>query len=247
MTTLVLEKKANEFRNVHGLGSNDSIHLKGLLHKLNVLTIYRPLSAGFSGMAMRINYGQDVNRFVLINSNKTIGHQHFTICHELYHLFVQQDFTSMVCVTGEFQKKNKEEYNADVFAAHLLLPESGIKSLIPDEELDHDKVKLSTVLKIEQYFSCSRQALLYRLKSLGIISSQRKEQLGQNVKRGAVEFGYKTSLYEPGNHYEVIGDYGSLARELFEREDISETHYYSLLTDLGIDVGEIDSLEDARA
>ena len=244
MNPLVLEKKANDFRNVHGFGSNDSIRLKSLLYKLNVLTVFRPLSAGFSGMAIKVNNGQQVKRFVLINSSKTLGHQHFTICHELYHLFIQENFQSMVCSAGEFKKKDKEEYNADVFAAHLLLPENGIKSLIPDEELGKDKIKLRTILKIEQYFSCSRAALLYRLKGLEIVTAKKLEEFNQNVKRSAVEFGYTTGIYEPGNHNEVIGDYGSLARELFDNELISESHYYSLLLDLGMNSQEIEEIEE---
>lgn len=234
MNQLILEKKANDFRNRNGLGSNDSIRLKSLLYKLDVLTVFKPLRAGFSGMALKIDKDGGVKRFVLINSNKTLGHQHFTICHELYHLFIQENFHSMVCTAGEFAKSDKEEYNADVFAAHLLLPENGIKSLIPDDELSKDKIRLKTILKIEHYFSCSRSALLYRLKDLGLISSRKWDELSNHVKRSAIEFGYSTRIYESGNHHEVIGDYGTLARELFEKEIISESHYYSLLLDLGM-------------
>ena len=246
MNQLILEKKANDFRNRNGLGSNDSIRLKSLLYKLDVLTVFKPLSAGFSGMALKIDKDGDIKRFVLINSNKTLGHQHFTICHELYHLFIQENFHSMVCTAGEFAKKDKEEYNADVFAAHLLLPENGIKSLIPDDELSKDKIRLKTILKIEHYFSCSRSALLYRLKDLGIISSGKWDELSYHVKRSAVEFGYSTGIYESGNHHEVIGDYGTLARELFDKEIISESHYYSLLLDLGMNGDEIEKLENGE-
>lgn len=246
MNPLILEKKANDFRNRNGLGSNDSIRLKSLLTKLDVLTVFKPLSAGFSGMALKIDKEGDIKRFVLINSNKTLGHQHFTICHELYHLFIQENFNSMVCTAGQFAKKDKEEYNADIFAAHLLLPENGIKSLIPDEELGKDKIRLKTILKIEHYFSCSRLALLYRLKDLGIISSRKWEELSTHVKRSAIEFGYSTGIYESGNHHEVIGDYGTLARELFDKEIISESHYYSLLLDLGMNGDEIEKLENGE-
>ncbi len=246
MNHLILEKKANDFRNSNGLGSNDSVRLKSLLYKLDVLTVFKPLSAGFSGMALKIDKEGEIKRFVLINSNKTLGHQHFTICHELYHLFIQERFDSMVCTAGKFAKADKEEYNADVFAAHLLLPEIGVKSLIPDEELSKDKIRLKTILKIEQYFSCSRTALLYRLKELGIISPVKWEEFNSNVRRGAIEFGHSTVIYENGNHHEVIGDYGTLARELFDKEIISESHYYSLLLDLGMNSNEIEKLENGE-
>ncbi len=70
MNQLILEKKANDFRNRNGLGSNDSIRLKSLLYKLDVLTVFKPLSTSISGMALKIDKEGEVKRFVLINSNK---------------------------------------------------------------------------------------------------------------------------------------------------------------------------------
>lgn len=246
MNHLVLEKKANDFRNSNGIGSNDSIRLKSLLYKLNVLTVFKPLSSTFSGMAIKVENGKEIKRFILVNSSKTLGNQHFTICHELYHLFIQEKFTSMVCTTGEFKRSDGEEYNADIFASYLLLPETGIKSLIPDEELGKDKITLKTILKIEQYFSCSRAALLYRLKHLEIISSHYSEPFYNNVKRGAVEKAYTTDLYESGNHNQVIGDYGTIAYDLYENEIISESHYFTLLHDLGMNIEEIEKLDNGK-
>ena len=45
----------------------------------------------------------------------------------------------------------------------------------------------------------------------------------------------------------VLGDYRTVARELFDKELISETHYYSLLIDLGMNVDEIDALKSGEA
>lgn len=246
MNHLVLEKKANDFRNVLGIGGASCIQLNSLLYKLNVLTVFKPLSSGFSGMAVKVANGDDVKRFILINSAHPKGKQNFTICHELYHLYIQENFTTAICTTGVFDRKGGEEYNADVFASYLLLPENGIMSLIPDRELGSDRISLTTILKIEQYFGSSRAALLYRLKHLKIIDSEYYDLYSKNVKRGAVELGYTTDLYEEGNHNQVIGDYGSVARELYEKEKISESHYYSLLLDLGMNVEEIEKLNNGE-
>ena len=242
MNDLILEKKASEFRNMNGIGANDSIRLKSLLSKLNVLTIYKPLNTNFTGMAIKIKNGEDVKRFILVNSNKTLGNQHFTICHELYHLYIQVAFSSMMCNTGKYSRTDKEELNADLFASYLLLPESGIKVLIPDNELSKGKILLKTIIKIEQYYSCSRAALLYRLKQLNLIDSNVYDTYKDNVKRSALEFGYSINLYEPGNHYLVVGDYGTIARGLFDREIISESNYFTLLLDLGMNVDEIEKI-----
>jgi Zn-dependent peptidase ImmA (M78 family) len=245
MNDLLLEKEAFSFRTDHGLHSTDPIRLKSLLQRLNVITVFTPLSGQFSGMAIKAQKGSTYERFMLVNSNTTVGKQHFTICHELYHLFVQPDFSSQVCKTGLFDKKlDKNEYYADIFASFLLLPTEGLLKNIPDEELNKKPISLRTILFIEHQYSCSRRALLYRLKSLNLIKQAEYDAFTINVKRGALENGFQTALYEPGNNQTTIGDYGSLARELYDKEKISQSHYYSLLTDFGIDITKLDEAEN---
>lgn len=228
---LSLEKTASEFRQTYGLNDRQPIRLRSFLQELNVQTVFKPLSESFAGMAMKI----DDERFMLVNSNHSLARQHFTICHELYHLFVQKNFTSQVCNTGQFNYKDPEELNADWFAAYLLIPRDGVLMQIEDwDELDKNQIKLATILKLEQFFSCSRSALLIRLEEIGLVDRAYGSQFKDNVKRSASLFGYTTELYEPGNANQTIGDYGTLARQLFDTEQISESHYTQLLIDLGI-------------
>jgi Zn-dependent peptidase ImmA (M78 family) len=243
----ILEKKAAELRRIAGYNQNDCIRFKSLLLKLNVLTVFKPLETNFSGMAVKIGSGEEPARFILVNSSQSLGKQHFTISHELYHLFVQEVFTSQVCKAGLYNKNSdKEEINADIFASYFLLPETGVKDLIPDNELRKKKISLSTLLKLEHYFSCSRSALLYRLKQLNIIDGTYYDTFKSDVKKGAALHGYDLSLYERGNDNDFIGDYGSLAKKLYDEEKISETHYFSLLSDLGIKIEEIDYFRDDK-
>ena len=96
---------------------------------------------------------------MLINSNQPRGRQHFTIAHELYHLFIEEKPTPHKCNPG--YSKNKVEQNADMFASSLLMPEAGICQLIPETELNTRNISIATILKLEHYFSVSRSALLY--------------------------------------------------------------------------------------
>lgn len=227
-----LKKKAVEFRNEWGFGSTDPISLKSLLLKLNVITVFEALSDDFSGMS--VITGDD--KFMLINANHSLGRQHFTICHELYHLFVDENFKPHHCHTGSFDKKDLNEYKSDVFASYILIPENGVINLIPESEIKKDKITIQTILKIENYFSCSRMAFLFRLKDLKLISSTKFDEFSVNVKSNAKAYGYSSSLYEPGNNNLVIGDYGTIAKQLFDKDKISEGHYVSLMSDIGIDV-----------
>ncbi len=243
MSQLVLEKYAANFRAQLGYGNTESIHLKSLLHKLGVLAVFRPLDMELSGIAIKSG---DSNRFMLVNTARTLGHQHFTICHELYHLFIQEGFDYQVCQVGLFEKKDKEEFNADIFASKFLIPEEGILALVPDTELRKAKVTLATILKIEQYFSCSRRALLNRLFELKLIDKNQKEEFKDNVRASAMNHGYSLKLYEKNELSEVIGDYGILARKLFEQDKISETHYYGLLEDIGLNFSTLGNSGDEK-
>lgn len=231
MNQLVVEKQAAQFRVELGLSNTESIPLRSLLLKLEVLTVFKPLDMDVSGIA--IKSGEN-NRFMLVNTARTLGHQHFTICHELYHLFFQKNFDFQVCQVGKFDKKSKEEFFADLFAAKFLIPDEGIVALIPDQELNQGLVSLGTVLKLEQYFSCSRKALLNRLLELKLIRKKEEIAFGTHVQAHALQYGYSTKLYEKDLKTEVIGDYGDMAKKLFDAERISESHYLELLGDIGI-------------
>lgn len=249
MNERILEKEACSFRQHCGLNNTDPIRLKSLLQKLNVITVFAPLADNFSGMALKFRDEKTGDsRFMLVNAAQSLGKQHFTICHELYHLFIQQNFVRQICLTGQFNKrdKDKNEYFADVFASYLLLPEEGLLDNIPNEELEKSKISLGTIVYLEQFYSCSRKALLYSLKRLGLITGDEYMAYAENVKRSALIHGFSTALYEPGNNGLFIGDYGSIAKSLFDRERISESHYYSLLSDLGIDITKMDDQQNGE-
>ncbi len=242
-----IEQKARNFRNENALTPSEPFRLKSLLIQLGVIAIFKPLkdNSSISGMALKINSKENIYRFIFINSQQTLGRQHFTICHELYHLFIQENFSHQFCNTGIFNKKDKEEYNADYFASFFLLPEDGILKMIPPKErTKKNQITLSTILKIEQYFSSSRAALLIRLEDIGIIDKKYSENFKSNVRREAWLNGYQTTLYKPGNHNLIIGDYGEKAKRLFDNEKISESHFASLMLDIGIDIFEGENLNN---
>jgi Zn-dependent peptidase ImmA (M78 family) len=228
----ILQKEASEFRSRMGFGSMEPVRLKSLLIKLNVLTLFKKLPENFSGMAIRV----DDLRFMLINSEHSIGRQNFTICHELYHLYIDKNFTPHQCNTGVFDKKELTEYKADYFASYFLLPEDGIINLIPETELSRDKINLETILKIEHYFSCSRTALLRKLKEMELITSRLYNEYAGRIKYNAKQYGYPVQLYEGGNEGLSLGNFGTGAKQLFDEDKISEGHYAELMNDIGIDI-----------
>lgn len=221
------ELLAVRFRNMLHLPQDTPIVVKEVLEQLNILTMFRSLSEDSFGMSIKTKDGL---RFMLVSSNSTIGRQHFTIAHELYHLFYDENPTPHMCgVDG----KSPLEQSADMFASNLLLPRVGLLSMLPESFSETKQVDIATIVKMVQKFQVSRQALLYRLKRLSIINeAQLQTLLSAPIKDMAMRRGFDTSVYEKCNDGLIIGDYKSLATDIFEKGLISEGHYNELLNAL---------------
>lgn len=218
------EMLAFKFRTENGFSYNEPLDMKTVLRKCNILTVYRPLSEKAYGMSLRSKSG---DKFVLINSTRTLGRQHFTIAHELYHLFYDENPRPHVC---GMQEDSVAERNANLFASVLLMPKESIFQQIPPKETVGNSISIATVLRLEQLYAVSRESMLYRLKTVGIIGEDKLQELLRFPKvETAKEYGYDTSLYLPGNDGLVIGDLVAMARELYEKGKISEGHYVELL------------------
>jgi len=236
---LSLEKAATKFRKENGYDTFNPIRIKSLLLQLNVLTVYKEMNEKFSGLSLKI----DEHRFMLINAKHSIGRQHFTACHELYHLYVQENFEKTIC--DDANETEGEEENADVFAANLLIPGDGLLRQIPDEELKKNKIKINTILEIEQFYACSHKALLRRLNDLGLITTEYNAEIKYDIKNIAEQYGYDKKLYEPGNTGLVLGNFGAKAKNLYDKDIISESHYLELMRIIGITFEEIGDANDS--
>ena len=224
-----IEQLALKMRAQAGLNPFEPIHTKTLLRKLGVMVIYRPLSEKACGLSMRSADGS--GKFMLINSNNSRGRQHFTICHELFHLFYDEEPKPHICGTPGMERE-PAEINANAFASALLLPQAGVLESIPSEEIMNRRITTATMLRVEQLFGVSHQSLCYCLRHLRLLTEEKLQihlEESKVIQDIATEYGYDLSLYQPGNEGVVIGDFGEKARLLFEQERISEGHYVELL------------------
>lgn len=236
----LVEKVAN-FRASHGYGVTEPIHLKGFVLKNNVITLFRPLSDSLSGMALKVGD----HKFMMINQRHSVGRQHFTMAHELYHLFVQENFTSQKCFTSQFEKSlDIEEAKADFFASHFLLPELGVLELIPKDERGKNQISANTIFRIQQVYSVSVKAVVHRLVELDYVDKQYYDKYSMGLKSLARNLGFDIRLLESGNSGVTLGNYAELANKLFSKRKISESYYLELLNNIGIDPFEENHSED---
>jgi Zn-dependent peptidase ImmA (M78 family) len=225
---------ATRFRRQFDLGDADPIHIETVLNKLKLLTVFAQMSDNFSGMAAKI----DGNRFLLINCAHTRGRQIFTICHELYHLYIQETFEFEVISHSTKMLKDDQEKLADAFASELLIPEKGIQELVIKENYIGKTIVLDHVIKLEHYFQVSRAAMVYRLISLGFLdkSTEHNPIFMSNVKDAALKRGYEINLYEPSKPRIISSDYFEKAQHLYNKDKIGLADYAQLLHDIGIDL-----------
>lgn len=230
-------QKAVEFRRRFDLGQADPIRIDSLLTKLDLMTVFAEMSGDFSGMAAR--FGDD--GFLLINCSVPKGRQVFTICHELYHLFVQKNFEFEVISDSKKGSKSTEEKLADAFAVELLMPEKGIQEVLLKQNYLGKNIELDHVIKLEQYFQVSRQSMYYRLLNLGFINKAEnlEAKYFSDVKESAEIRGFDVSLYEPTKARVISSDYFEKAQFLYSNEKIGLTDYAQLLKDIGIDLFEL--------
>jgi Zn-dependent peptidase ImmA (M78 family) len=231
---LEIDEKANKFRREKGYGATDPINLISFLFKNNVVTLFKPLSGTLSGMAIKAP--EDL-LFIMINDNHSLGKQHFTIGHEIYHLFIQENFTSQRCITGLFSKQSEpEEVKADLFSACFLLPSLGVIELIPHEERKKiNLISADTILRIQRNYSVSFTAVIYRLIELDFIDNTYFDLYNTGKAALANRLGYGIDLFKPGNKGRVVGDYAAIANDLFTTNKISESYYLELMNTIDLD------------
>ena len=229
-----LSYQANELRKRFGEDLSSPIDVFAILQSQENLTlVFYPFSDRISGMCVRARSGEQL---IAINSTRTLGRQRFTAAHELYHLFVQDKITTVICGNEIGASKDEEEKNADCFASYFLVPNDALRSFI-EKNLQNGArrpLTLEDVIHIEQRFRMSRQATLYRLVGDGWLTQDFANTLKADIIASARKLGYSDELYIPtpvSRQTFTLGAYIELAGQLNDRERISTGKYEELLLD----------------
>lgn len=229
-----LSYQANELRKRFGEDLSSPIDVFAILQSQERLTlVFYPFSNRISGMCVRTRSG---DQLVAINSTRTLGRQRFTAAHELYHLFVQDETTTVICGNEIGAARDVEEKNADCFASYFLAPNDALRSFIEKYLLKETRRPLSVedVVRIEQYFKMSRQATLYRLVGDGLIDLDFANTLKVDIISSARKLGFGDELYIPtpdNRQYFTTGSYIGLAERLMDGNLISNGKYEEMLLD----------------
>jgi len=227
-----LNSEAVMLRKRYGEDPMSPLDIFALLERMdNITLVFYPFSERISGICVKL----ENDKLIAVNSCLSYGRQRYSAAHELYHLFVEENFISAICEQDIETDKRVSEKEADIFASYLLAPYDSLKSFIANT-LKKNPLTLSTddVVRIEQYFQMSRQAALFRLVNEGYIRREFAEKLKTQVIKSAYRLGYNASLYLPlpeNKRYMTTGKYIELAEALKEKDIISVGKYEEFLLD----------------
>jgi len=221
--------KALGLRKELGEDTTSPIDIFSLAHTITQLTlVFYPMGDHLSGMCIK----NDGNPVIAINSSMSVGRQRFSMAHELYHLYDDENKQSTVCAI-KIGTGNDTEKAADQFASYFLIPPVALSESIKKiHSMSTGNLGIKEIVKLEQYFGVSRQALLYRLIGDNKLTPQQAEQFRQGVIRSAVNLGYDDSLYKPlpeDKQYKTYGYYIQQAEELLRKDLVSTGKYEQLL------------------
>ncbi len=223
--------KALETRNQLGLSSHEPIDIfRALKYKQNISLVFLPFKgeSKISGMFLK----KDKVKLILINTEKTLGHQIFTAAHEFYHIKYSLGREGGACRAGVFDQNAVEEFRADQFAVNLLLPKEGLEFYI-EKRFGEKALEMEDIIELENYFNVSHQCMVWRLQEINRFAKITADFFKEGVKNEAKMLGFSTKLYEPTYGNETMSDVPKKIKKAREKGLISKGKAKEFLLNFG--------------
>lgn len=142
-------------------------------------------------------------RCIYVNSHHSLGKQNYSLAHELYHAFFEPDKTA-VCFENDISTV-ENEYFAECFASHFLMPESEVLSVIKTIGISLQNFKIVDAIRLQHYFKVSLTAIIIKLSKMKLITYDYGKRLQENcsienaqaLQRLTRELGYDVNLILP--------------------------------------------------
>lgn len=171
-------KRAREARSELGLGAEAPVRclLTLVERQLELPVVIAALPHPIAGCCWN-----DGARVVLwVNGTHAAVRQRFTLAHELGHLRCRHEVLVEVDTFETLAGKTTDsrEIQANAFAAELLAPTAGVRSMIDGEPT------LDDVVLMAASFGISTIAALYRLNTLNLTTKARHEKLKEEIDDG---------------------------------------------------------------
>ena len=216
-----------DFGNYWGRSLFDFVEKLKLESDRDILLFRLPFN--ISNISGFVGYKND--QFVVFtNTNKNLGHEIFTLAHEIYHLLENENKIREKVIINE--SENVCDYNdniADKFAEELLLPENKLKEeykrLLNEDDLTLPDEKI--IIQLQQLFYVKYKVVTKRIADLGFIDIDRKEEidqiLGENdsLLKLTQKLGYNNKLNKPSKKVELPKKFLKAIEENYKNKKIT--------------------------
>ncbi len=198
------ERVAVEERNRLGCGDVPLPDLANLLEAEGIRTAQEDLPEGISGLTL---IGPPVGTLVVVRAADSPLRKRFSFAHEYAHVLF--DRGDSATVSRAAARETLPEVRANAFAAGFLMPRRGVERFIGslgkglssreqsqvfDEEATlrtegrpapgSQEIQIHDIALLSHHFGVSRQAGVYRLRNLGLMSRSSMERLQDREKQG---------------------------------------------------------------
>jgi Zn-dependent peptidase ImmA (M78 family)/transcriptional regulator with XRE-family HTH domain len=132
-----------------------------------------PLGTDADGLCVH----RERSALILASSDFPDGHLRFTLAHELAHHLLGDPREVIEEAEHDMFGGNAEEWRANAFAAHLLMPERGIRSVLEWLGVGHGVATERAIVALMEHFGVSMAALVYQLNVIGVVDYETGKQL----------------------------------------------------------------------
>jgi Zn-dependent peptidase ImmA (M78 family)/transcriptional regulator with XRE-family HTH domain len=144
-----------------------------LEERLRLDVDFSPLPEAVDGLCVSVGE----RALVLVGSSKPSSRQRFTLAHELAHYLVD-DLDPLYVDERGVRARSVAEMRANAFAAHLLMPEPGVRATIEGFTDDAERA-----VRVALTFGTSVSAAAYQLGNLGLLPETVRDRLTQAGSR----------------------------------------------------------------
>ncbi|WP_300381224.1 ImmA/IrrE family metallo-endopeptidase [Clostridium sp.] len=226
--------RAREKRQELLLGDGPINDIFLLIESLGIILFKKPFeSQSLSALFMK----DSKNYIMVINSNKTLGHQIYSAAHELSHFFFDKGIKGGVCSVNA--SKDTIEVLADKFAEYFLMPDETIVKELDKKLIDGKELDVFDIIYLQHYFKVSWKAILIKLKKLGYIKDINKyNNIG--ITKLTAALGYNTDLVTVTKEQYISKKYLEKALKCYDSYEISEKRLEEYLNDVDISITNMD-------
>lgn len=235
---ITAKDRATKIRNKLGLGLSPLSDITSVAEKLGIIVFKKPLE---SENVSAVFFKDKKNHLILINSSRTLGHQNFSMAHELSHYFFDKEMLGAICSVNH--AKNEMEELADMFAAHFLMPDDAVIELAEKRKTDEGNLDPLDIVFIQQYFNVSWYAMLIKLFKLKYIENVDKLKC-IGITNLTQMLGYSTDLLKATNENYLSKVYLRNVFKAYNKDEISEQRAKEYLDDIGFKLDDILRIED---